>query len=292
MRMPPADIESLLGEMVVGADPYGKFRGSDCNDIFLKAGWRVTEYCPRTGWEEWAADQVREFLLSDGNAIRRLLSAMADTSEFLDRTNRIQQRERKNQVERWNGFLAPFGLQIHLTGAGVRIEDTSPGYLSSEEPHVAAGVPEEVAPLVRKLHDQFGPRAVFLMFQFNTGVFTQQLVQNMKRALLARGYTGVCATDRKFTEVLWRNIQAYLHGCCAGVAIFDRLESDQYNANVALEAGYMIGLAKPVGFLKERTVRGLQSDLAGHIWYPFDLQVPQTIDDAIDRWLREDGLIG
>jgi nucleoside 2-deoxyribosyltransferase len=82
-----------------------------------------------------------------------------------------------------------------------------------------------------------------------------------------------------------------MHACRAGIAIFERVESDRYNANVALEAGYMIALGKPVGFLKERTVNGLQSDLGGHIWYPFDIHQPGTISETVEKWLREDRFI-
>lgn len=292
MNPPPTDLLLLLGTLVVGDEPYGKFRGSNAAPIFAKAGWEITTYCPATGWELWAADQVRQFLADEPDAIARLLTAMAEPTEFLDKTNRVTRDERNQQINRWNGFLAPHGLRIVATASGSSIQRTAPGYLPADSnDDMRTAVPEEVLPLVKRLHDEHGDRSIFLMLQLGASGTTAQMIQEMKLALKSNGFVGLCATDAKFTDILWRNIQAFMHGCCGGLAIFDRIESDQYNANVALEAGYMIALGKPVAFLKERTVKGLQSDLAGHIWYPFDVHVRESIHQAVHSWLRADRLV-
>jgi len=129
------------------------------------------------------------------------------------------------------------------------------------------------------------------MLQFGSSAPTANMVATIQSTLRKHGLRGLIATDIKVTDILWRNIQTFMHGCRAGIAIFDRLESDGHNANVALEAGYMVALGKPVGFFKERTVSGLQSDLAGHIWYPFDIHKINTIAEAVENWLLADRIL-
>lgn len=287
-----AELLELLGNLAVGDRPYGRFRGSDLAPLFARAGWIVDTPCPRTGWELWATEQLSRFHARDPRAVEKFLAAMAGPLEFLNQANRVDREEQRRQIHVWNGFLAPHGLQISLSDSGVAVDEVGARYLSADESPTPAGtVPEEVRPLVSRLHERYGSDGVFIMFQYNPGEPTRQLIATIKKSLEVRGFVGLTALDQKFSDILWRNIQAYLYGCRAGIAVFDRLESEQYNANVALEAGHMIALAKPIAFLKERTMRGLQSDLAGHIWYPFDVHSKNSVEQAVDRWLCDDGLI-
>lgn len=283
----------LLGNLIVGAGNYGKFRGSGGATIFAEAGWSVTCPCPATGWEPWASDELEQFLTSDSRAIEKVLLAMAAPTEFLDKTNRIDQKGRHNQIAIWNGFLAPHGLSIRADSLTVQVEAIRPTYLSTENDATMASssaLSPELSFLVEALR-KHGDRCVFIMVQFGASNWARDLIEHIKRALGKFGLRGFVAGDMKFSDLVWRNVQAYMHGCCAGIAVFDRIETDQHNANVALEAGYMIALNKPVCFLKERTVKGLQADLAGHLWYPFDLQRVESVDLAVEQWLRHDRLI-
>lgn len=127
-----ADFLDLMGKLVVGERPYGKFRGSDGEKIFNKAGRTVTRPCPSTGWESWATEQLQLWLETDEYAVEKLLTAMASRDEFLDRENRVKETERKEQIERWNGFVAPHGRQIVLTPSGANVKRIEPTYLSAE----------------------------------------------------------------------------------------------------------------------------------------------------------------
>ncbi|WP_437302273.1 phosphorylase family protein [Sorangium sp. So ce388] len=128
---PSADFLELMGRLVVGDRDYGKFRGSEGASIFAKAGRMVTVPCPFMGWERWASDQLRLWLEVDEHAVEKLLIAMASRDEFLDRTNRVKEAERQAQIEKWNGFLAPYGRQIVSTASGATVEFVAPTYLPS-----------------------------------------------------------------------------------------------------------------------------------------------------------------
>lgn len=44
-----------------------------------------------------------------------------------------------------------------------------------------------------------------------------------------------------------------MHGCEFGVAVFDRITEDDFNPNVTLEVGYMLGMGRNVLLLKDKT---------------------------------------
>ena len=74
----------------------------------------------------------------------------------------------------------------------------------------------------------------------------------MRTALGRHGIVGLRADDKEYNPSLFDNVQTYLHGCGLGVAIFERIEEDAFNPNVALEVGYMMAMDKPVCLLKDQ----------------------------------------
>ena len=106
------------------------------------------------------------------------------------------------------------------------------------------------------------------------------------------GLTVIRADENEFHADLWGNIRTHLHGCGFGIAIFERIESEEPNANVGLEVGYLMAMNKPVLLLKDRTVETLQADLAGKLYKPFDPHDPEgTIPDQLVRWLEDYGIV-
>lgn len=82
-----------------------------------------------------------------------------------------------------------------------------------------------------------------------------------------------------------------MHGCGSGIAVFERLEEENFNPNVAFEVGYMLAMKKPVCLLKDRTLTTLHADLMGKIYKEFDPQNPsKTIPAVLSRWLADKGL--
>jgi hypothetical protein len=106
------------------------------------------------------------------------------------------------------------------------------------------------------------------------------------------GITAVRADDKHYHDDLWPNVLTYIHGCGFGIAVFERLEQDEFNPNVSLEVGYLYGLGKPVCLLKDKTLKTLHTDLVGKLYRPFDPQNPKTtIPTELSKWLADKGIV-
>jgi hypothetical protein len=133
-------------------------------------------------------------------------------------------------------------------------------------------------------------KAAFIMMRFGTTSAHDEIVTAVKSVLDARGITGLRADDRQYHDDLFYNILTYMYGCGFGIAVFERLESDDFNPNVSLELGYMLALPKPVCLLKDSTLRTLPTDLMGKLYKSFDPQHPaKTIASELEHWLNDKG---
>jgi hypothetical protein len=139
-------------------------------------------------------------------------------------------------------------------------------------------------------HRKVGGRC-FIMMRFGETVAHARIESAIKDTLRKHGLVGLLARDKEFHDDLFPNILTYMHGCDFGIAVFERLETEVFNPNVALEVGYMLGLKKHVLLLKDQTLHALHTDLVGKLYREFDPQKPKfTIPKEIDRWLTDKGL--
>jgi len=135
-------------------------------------------------------------------------------------------------------------------------------------------------------------KTCFIMMQFSETEAHGVIGQTIKATLSKFGFTGLLARDKQYHDDLYPNIQTYMHGCRFGIAVFERIEKDDFNPNVSLEIGYMLGLKKAMLLLKEKTLSSLQADLVGKLYHPFDVQnVTKTIPPQIERWMEDKTLI-
>jgi hypothetical protein len=143
--------------------------------------------------------------------------------------------------------------------------------------------------LFKKDHPQMHYTA-FIMMQFGKGKAYSSIVAAIKKAFEDFGVIALRADDKTYHPDLYYNILTYIHGCGIGVAIFDRIESDEYNPNVSLELGYMLALDRPLCILKDQSLPKLPSDIVGRLYVPFDTHNPKlTISRAVTKWLEERG---
>jgi nucleoside 2-deoxyribosyltransferase len=76
------------------------------------------------------------------------------------------------------------------------------------------------------------------------------------------------------------------------VAVFERIEADEFNPNVSFEVGYMKALNKPVCLLKDKTMRTLPTDLLGELYKSFDPQDPHgSIPGELEKWLKDKEMV-
>ena len=147
--------------------------------------------------------------------------------------------------------------------------------------------------LQRFLKDHPEPRrTAFIMMQFGSTEMHDQIVSGIKDTLEKYGITALRADDKEYHDDLFPNVLTYLYGCGFGIAVFERLEADDFNPNVSLEVGYMRALRKPVCLLKDKTLKTLQTDLVGKLYKSFDPQKPEvSIPAELDKWLSDKEIV-
>ena len=160
----------------------------------------------------------------------------------------------------------------------------------ANEPFIPVAIQESLADFRKDFPDT--KTTCFIMMQFSGTQSHEAIERVIKGTLLKYDITGLLARDRQYSDDLYPNIQTYMHGCKFGIAVFERIEADDFNPNVSLEVGYMLGLKKGVLLLKERTLSSLHTDLVGKLYREFDVQnVAATIPQAIEPWMEDRGLI-
>ena len=135
-------------------------------------------------------------------------------------------------------------------------------------------------------------KTAFVMMPFVSNPAYDKILKAIKDALHAHGIAAVRADHKPYHRDLFPNVETYVYGCGFGIAVFDRIETDVFNPNVALEVGYMMALGKPVCLLKDRTLRTLPADLLGQLYQEFDAQRPKvSITRELEKWARGRGFI-
>ncbi len=157
----------------------------------------------------------------------------------------------------------------------------------------AVADPAELLPYIGEFQkDHPDPRkSAFIMMRFGDSRRHHAIAAAIRQSLAGHGIAALRADDRAYAEYLMANVRTYMHGCGFGVAVFERIESESHNPNVALEVGYMLALGKRVCLLKDNTLKQLPTDMVGSLYSEFDLDdVEASIDRALNGWLRQRGL--
>jgi hypothetical protein len=127
----------------------------------------------------------------------------------------------------------------------------------------------------------------FLIMPFRQSAPLLEIQKNIVSVLADFGIRVLRADDYVYSENVFTNIEVFMRGCRFAISVIERAASDQHNANVALEIGYMLGLKKEVCLLKEKTVPSLPSDLQGRLYVEFDMfSIDVTIKANLGRWLH------
>ena len=133
-------------------------------------------------------------------------------------------------------------------------------------------------------------KVMFVIMSFDDTALHHAINKAISDTLMPFGISALRADTKQYHDELFYNILTYVHGCGSGVAVFERLEEETFNPNVAFEVGYMMALKKPVCLLKDRTLKTLHSDLAGKMYRQFDAQNPSTISEKLSTWLKDKNL--
>lgn len=170
-------------------------------------------------------------------------------------------------------------------------ENNAPSQLlTMYEPSYPLEIHESLSRFIRDNPER--KKNAFIMMQFGTTRLHEGIISTIRSCLSQYGITAFRADDREYHDDLFPNVLTYLYGCSFGIAVFERLEADDFNPNVSLEVGYMRALGKPVCLLKDKTLKTLQTDLVGKLYKEFDPQDPViSIPPEIEKWLRDKEII-
>ena len=135
-----------------------------------------------------------------------------------------------------------------------------------------------------------GMRTAFIIMRFSETKQHEEIVSCIRATLETYNIMALRADDKDYMDDKFHSIKVYMHGCDFGIAVFDRIIEDDFNPNVSLEVGYMLGMGKDVLLLKDKTLSSLQSDLDGKLYKPFDTQdIANTMPKKIGKWLFDKG---
>jgi hypothetical protein len=150
--------------------------------------------------------------------------------------------------------------------------------------------PPEIAESLESFRSDYpNPRKVaFLMMRFGRTEAHKAIVEGISAALDPLGIAVVRADGKQYHDDLFPNVLTYVWGCGFGVAVFERIETEEFNPNIALEVGYMFALRKPVCLLKDRTLKTLHADLVGKLYRVFEPQDPlSSIPKELSLWVKD-----
>jgi nucleoside 2-deoxyribosyltransferase len=155
-------------------------------------------------------------------------------------------------------------------------------------------IPAELSESIERFRkDHPTPQKVaFIMMRFGRTKAHHEIVTSLRDELALHGIKAVRADDKDYHDDLFSNILTFIYGCSFGIAVFERIEEEEFNPNVALEVGYLMALRKPVLLLKDRTLKNLTTDLIGKLYKTFDPQIiSESLGPQIQRWLKDKGII-
>lgn len=135
-------------------------------------------------------------------------------------------------------------------------------------------------------------RNAFVMMRFGTTKAHDAIITAIRSTLEQYEIEALRADDKEYHDDLFPNVLTYIYGSSFGIAVFERLEEEDFNPNVSLEVGYMRALGKRICLMKDKTLKDLQTDLVGKLYRPFDPQDPAgTIQSVLEAWLRDKEII-
>jgi len=154
--------------------------------------------------------------------------------------------------------------------------------------------PVEIQESLRHFEEDYSDsnKVAFVMMQFRKTEAHDEITEAIISTLDSHGIIGVRADDKQYHDDLFFNVMTYLYGCGFGIAVFERIEAQEFSPNVSLEVGYMLGLRKDVCLLKDKTLKTLPTDLIGKLYKAFNPQDPiKTIPNKITQWLSDKEII-
>ena len=278
-----------------------------CNDVLRKLAtairWRAEAVGVRAAdlpvlhapWLFVGEDAVGfsfVFAVTVGNTATKLLYRDLSAHGFLLLNEVVHQVATDDREVVWSCYLAKSADDHEIVAAAHQyVDEAATGMMTSMANN---NPPRELQPWIERFRKDHpvGKKTAFLVMRFSSTPAHTQIVNTVTTTLAKLGIVALRADEKDYAEDLFPNVRTYMHCCDFGIAVFERLTTDDFNPNVSLEVGYMMALAKPVCLLKDRTLRGLPTDLVGKLYKSFDpQQISASLPAELERWLKDRDLV-
>lgn len=108
----------------------------------------------------------------------------------------------------------------------------------------------------------------------------------------SHGLRFLLASQRALVDDLWGNVAAHMWSSNYGIAFFENRRGRGMNYNLVIEVGAMLMAGRRCLLLKDSSISKMPTDLVGFIYESVDLDVPETVTQAVHEWAREDLALG
>jgi nucleoside 2-deoxyribosyltransferase len=159
--------------------------------------------------------------------------------------------------------------------------------------NIAQQIPEDILKSAEAFKKDYpgNKKTAFLIMQFTKSKPHDALIKAITEVLLEFDIICLRADHKEYSDDLFSNIKTYMHCCDFGIAIYESIKQNDINPNVSLEVGYMMALNKKVCLLKDESIQGLMSDLAGKLYKPIDMfDIENSIKEHLTKWLIDKNL--
>jgi protein-tyrosine-phosphatase len=132
---------------------------------------------------------------------------------------------------------------------------------------------------------------VFLMMRFEASERNSDIFEAVREMLQRYDLNVLRADSKYYYDNLWDNMRAYMDASDMGIAVFDKIDKNDFNPNVSFELGYMIAKGKKLLILKEQKLKALPADILGKLYNNFDAtRTRESLKDGLRRWLVDVGI--
>jgi hypothetical protein len=130
---------------------------------------------------------------------------------------------------------------------------------------------------------------VFIMMRYQDTKQFKEIETAIITSLTRSGLNAHLAKDHQFLPVnLWDNICIYMLACDFGIAVFEEIDSREFNPNIAIEVGFMKALGKECLLLKDKRMLQMPTDFCGHLYRAFDTyHIKKSISGEISNWIED-----
>jgi hypothetical protein len=138
------------------------------------------------------------------------------------------------------------------------------------------------------LSNNFKQKNVFIMMRYRECEQYLKIERVIKNKLSECGLKGHLARDFWYSKDLWDNVRIYMLACDLGIAIFDEIDSRDFNPNISIELGFFEALGKEALLLKDKRMPTLPIDFCGYLYRDFDTyKIKKSISEQLFSWISD-----